>query len=88
MALLMTMNNEIPLPEVEELHSPKPRNQWHEQLLIQAGQPPVSHKHWPTQSQARVEPCRGYEFSKNGGHDGSKSISGGRNGYDWSSNAK
>ena len=53
MALLMTMN-EIPLPEVEEI-STEPRNQWHEQLLVQANQPPVSHKRWPT------EPCRAYE---------------------------
>ena len=55
MALLMTMENEIPLPEVEELQEPKPRNQWHEQLLTQANQPPVNQKHWPT------EPCRAYE---------------------------
>lgn len=64
MALLMTMNNEIPLPEVEEIEA-EPRNQWHEQLLVQAGQPPVSHKHWPTQSQAIVEPCRGYDWPDN-----------------------
>jgi len=65
MALLMTMENNIPLPEVEELHSPKPRNQWHEQLLVQANQPPLSHQLWPTKSQARVEPCRGYDWPDN-----------------------
>lgn len=54
MALLMTMENDIPLPEVEELHSPKPRNQWHQKILAQANQSPIAHKFWDTQSQARV----------------------------------
>lgn len=61
MALLMTMENNIPLPEVEELQEPKPRNQWHAQLLEQAGQPPIDHKFWHTQSRP-VEPCRGYDW--------------------------
>jgi hypothetical protein len=53
MALLKTMND-LPLPEVEEIET-EPRNQWHQRLLEQANQPPVSNKHWPT------EPCRAYE---------------------------
>jgi len=64
MALLMTMENNIPLPEVEELQEPKPRNQFHAQILAQANEPPVSHKHWPTQSRP-VEPCRGYDWPGN-----------------------
>jgi len=60
MALLMTMENNIPLPEVEELQEPKPRNQWHQQILAQANQSPVAHKFWDTQSRP-VEQCRGYE---------------------------
>lgn len=64
MALLMTMENDIPLPEVEELEQPKPRNQFHAQILAQANQPPVSQKNWETQSRP-VEPCRGYEWPGN-----------------------
>jgi len=57
------MNN-LPLPEVEHLENPKPVNQFHAQILEQANSP-ATHKHWPTQSQARVEPCRGYDWPGN-----------------------
>jgi hypothetical protein len=40
----------------------KPRNQWHEQLLAQVDDEPVSQKIWP---QIPVEPCRGYDWPKN-----------------------
>jgi len=94
MALLMTMNDDLPpLPEVEELESPKPRNQWHQQILAQANEPPVSHKHWPTQSQAIVEPRRGYDFDSQKTvkitgfniRDVKITVKGGR-GYDWPDN--
>lgn len=64
-ALLMTMNNEIPLPEVEHLENPKPVNQFHAQMLRKTDQPPVSHRNWQAQSQAIVEPCRGYDWPDN-----------------------
>jgi hypothetical protein len=63
-ALLMTMNNEITLPEAEELEPPKPRNQFHAQILAQANQAPIAHKFWETQSRP-VEPCRGYYWPDN-----------------------
>lgn len=65
MALLMTMNDDradLKMPEVEHLENPKPVNQFHEQILAQANEPPVSQKHWPTQP---VEPFRGYEWPDN-----------------------
>jgi hypothetical protein len=66
MALLKTMSQpkDLPLPEVEELQEPKPRNQFHAQILDQANQPPVAHKFWETQSRP-VEPCRGYDWPDN-----------------------
>jgi len=60
MALLMTMNN-LPLPEVEHLENPKPINQFHAKILRETDESPATHRNWQTQSQARVEPCRGYE---------------------------
>jgi hypothetical protein len=49
MALQLTMSQPI---------EPKPRNQWHAQLLAQANQMPTSEKLW----NQPVEPCRGYEY--------------------------
>lgn len=66
MALLITMSQpkDLPMPEVDELESPKPRNQWHQQILAQANQAPVAPKFWDTQSRP-VEPCRGYDWPEN-----------------------
>ncbi len=53
-----------PLPEVEELQEPKPRNQFHEQMLKQANEPAKSQRLWTEQSKP-IEPCRGYDCPDN-----------------------
>lgn len=53
---------DLPLIEVKEIDH-KPVNQWHERLLRQANEPPVSQRLWNETSRP-VEPCRGYDWQE------------------------